>query len=298
MRRFNLICGWIVWTVACVAWSFFYGTPVQKVSQFSRYVEIERVYWAVNIWTYLSVMVVWYFINWINIIKEWERRPVLLFGKYQGTYGPGFVLIEPILHTILSDISVQDIVIEIGTKQQIQTKNNVGVFIEGVLTYCIDAALVRNAVVNVKHVHDAVGERSLSTLTDEGAKQELEGLLEHRDSFCKTIRDELGKRVSEWGVVIKAFELKSFKIADPELEKAIAMKARAEKEGQAEIVRAEMQYKIAQELNKAGDELNENGRYLKDREVFLEMTRSANLTTVVVPTDMMGIISAKALAKV
>jgi len=227
----------------------------------------------------------WYAMCWINIVNEWERRPVLLFGRYVKTLGAGISLLEPILFDTLDDVPVQDIVIEVKVPE-VQTKDNVGIALVGVLTYRITADRVRDAVVQVEDVYDSVLERSFSTLADVGATNDLDQLLEHRDVFCTAITAKLAERVSEWGVTIKAFELKSFSINDEAVEQAIAMKARASKEGEAELVRAQMQKQIATALNEAAATYDDAGRWLKGTEVMLELCRSGQNNTVLIPTSI------------
>ncbi|MEO6536457.1 MAG: SPFH domain-containing protein [Candidatus Paceibacterota bacterium] len=237
------------------------------------------------IWLWLLAMAVWYFLCWINIVNEWERRPVLLFGRYVKTLGAGLGFVEPIFYSTLDDVPVQDIVIEVEVPE-VQTKDNVGIALTGVLTYRISEDRVKDSVVQVEDVYDSVLERSFSTLTDVAATNELDQLLEHRDAFCIAIMAKLAERVAGWGVVVNAFELKSFSINDEAVEQAIAMKARAAKEGAAELVRAEMQEKIAEALNKAATTYTEEGRWLKGTEVMLELCRSGQNNTILIPTDI------------
>jgi hypothetical protein len=46
------------------------------------------------------------------------------------------------------------------------------------------------------------------------------------------------------GLTVRAVELKDFRVADESIARSIAMKARAMKEAQAELARAEMQAEI------------------------------------------------------
>lgn len=284
MKRFRVIGVMILWTLAVVLLNHYVGGTVRD-----RYGDLHRV--AVKPWGVISLpvfiigIVGWYFLNWINIIAEWNRRPVLIFGRYKGTYGPGLVLLEPLLHTFLHDVPVQDVVVTIKLEQA-QTNDNVGIAVEGLLTYRIAPDRVRDAVVEVEDVEGSTQERATSTLADEIGKSDLAQLLQHRDTFSQTILTTVGTRVAGWGVTAKAFELKRFKIADTAVEQAIAMKARAQKEGEAELTRAQMQAQIAAALNTAAATYDEKGRWLKGLETILELCRSANNNTVLIPTEL------------
>jgi len=227
----------------------------------------------------------WYLFCFINIVDQRVRRPVMRFGKYVRTLDAGLNFLEPIVHDTLRDVSVQDVVIEVEV-DDMQTKDNVGISIKGLLTYRIDENQVQAAVVEVEDVDKSVNERALSTLADVGATRDLDTLLEHRDQFCIDIKAKLSERITSWGIAVQAFELQEFRINDGEVEKAIAMKARARKEGEAELVRASMQTQIAKSLNEAAELYTENGRWLKGVETLTELCRSGNNNTILVPTDL------------
>jgi hypothetical protein len=64
------------------------------------------------------------------------------------------------------------------------------------------------------------------------------------------------------------------------------MKARAMKEAQAELARAEMQAEIVGRLNKAAADLQPAGWRLKTLEVLVELTRSAQNNTILIPANL------------
>lgn len=65
--------------------------------------------------------------------------------------------------------------------------------------------------------------------------------------------------MSQWGVLVYAVEIKDLKVADPDIERSIAMKARAVKEAEAELKRAEMQVEIARQLKEAARTMRTRG---------------------------------------
>lgn len=267
-KRFTLIGGWMVLIVLSV-W------PVWL-----------RLSWPAA----LGLMTIWYFLCWINIINEWDRRPIFLFGRYVKTLGPGLCLMEPLVYTALDDVEVWDTTIEVPVPA-VQTKDNVNIAMVGVLTYRIDAEKVKLAVVAVEDVYDSLLQRALSTLVDQAGKVDLDHLLSGRDEFSAVVVASLKQRVTVWGVMVQAFEIKELEIGDEEVAQAIAMKARAEKEGAAELVRAGYQRRVAEELNAAASTYDEQGRWLKGMEVLVELSRSAQNSTILIPNDLTGALS-------
>jgi len=222
----------------------------------------------------------------LHIINEWERRPVLRLGRYVRTAGPGPVWVEPILHTVLSAISIQDVSRPV-TVENVQTHDNVRVTIMAVLTTRIADVNVRQAVLAVKDVAEATLQRAQATLVEVGAASALDDLLANRESITAKVKTALAAKVAPWGVDVVAVEIKDFKIADPDVERAIAMKARAEKEAQAELKRAELQGEIVAKLNDAATHLTSDGWRLKAFETLTELTRSAQNNTVLIPAHVL-----------
>jgi regulator of protease activity HflC (stomatin/prohibitin superfamily) len=251
---------------------------------------VVNVEWVDGRWLAVFLLLCWAFAG-IHIINEWERRPVLRLGRYVGTAGPGLVWIEPLLHSVLSAITVQDVARPL-TVENVQTHDNVRVTIMAVLTTRIAAENVRQAVVAVKGVADATLQRAQATLVEVGAASVLDDLLANREAITSRVKAALASKVSTWGVDVVAVEIKDFRIADADVERAIAMKARAEKEAQAELKRAELQGEIVARLNEAATHLTEDGWRLKAFETLTELTRSAQNNTVLIPTHVLDWLSA------
>jgi regulator of protease activity HflC (stomatin/prohibitin superfamily) len=275
MGKNRVFGGLGIFLITTLAWNFFH--PQYDMGQISPL--------HVSLKAFLLIAVIWYAVCWVNIVDQRDRRPVMLFGKYVRTLGPGLSLLEPLFYRTLEDVNVQDDTYELEVPE-VQTKDNVGISLIGLLTYCADEDRVKEFIVNVVDGEDSLGERGLSTLTDVTAKQNLDDLLENRDQFCALIKDELASRSKDWGFTVKAFELKALVISDKVIAEAIAMKARAAKEGAAELTRADFQLQVAKKLNEAADAYTEKGRWLKGMETMLELCRSGQNNTILIPTDL------------
>jgi regulator of protease activity HflC (stomatin/prohibitin superfamily) len=280
-----VIIGWLVWIAGFFGYNYFFGGVTSQVVD-GQYVDVSS---ALPLTVLFVGIVVIYWLCCINIINEWERRPVLLFGKYVRTAGPGLVLIEPLFHSTREDIPVQDVVVKVPAPQ-VQTKDNVGISVAAIFVYHVDPDKVRDVVVNVENFGEALLERAHAALIDTAANWELTHLLESRSNFCEEVRAKLQERVSRWGVTIRAFELTGFKITDEAIEQALAMKARAGQEGEAELTRAKYQKQVATLLKQAAAEYDEGAWRLKGQEVMIELCRSAENNTVLIPTDLLGAI--------
>jgi len=240
-------------------------------------------------WVFI-VALLFYVRAGFNAVKEWERRPVLRFGKYARTLEPGITWLEPFTHTKLPDVAINEVVnsIELDTNASLQTRDNVPIAFTTVITSKTDAEHVKKFILAVKDGNRAVTARALAAVSEVVSRSTLDQLLHERDVVCEAIVVLLRERVKEWGILICAIELRDVKITDTSIQEAISLKARAAKEAEAEFVRAEAQVKIAKELNLAAAELSADGWRMKSMETMLEMTRSAENNTIVIPSDSLA----------
>lgn len=243
-------------------------------------ISIERIGEAL-----LALAVLIYFLKGINIVQEWMRRPVLRFGRYVATLGPGFSWCEPFTTRTLEDVPINEEVWAL-TIEHIQTHDNVPITLDLILTSRIDEANVKKYITAVLDGDDAIEERTLAVASECVSGWELDKILHDREKLHDKLIALLNARTSHWGILIVAIEFKDISITDESIQQAIALKARAVKEGEAELARAAVQVEIAKELNKAAAEYTEQGRWMKGTEVLLELGRSAENNTILIPTDM------------
>ncbi len=239
-------------------------------------------------------LVFWFFIGGINIVNQWARRPVLRLGKYRGEVGPGLVFLNPAIEWPLDDIFVRDNVVEIELKG-VQTKDNVPLSFKLVLTTRVND--VRKAVLEVADFERAIEQRAMAAANGTIRAHDLSEILGTGLSFPEQILKSLVEKISLWGIEAKAVEVKDFRILDVDIEKAISMKARAQKEAEAELTRAVMQKEIALKLNEAADALDDEGWRYKALETLLELTRSAANNTILIPTELSSLARALSLSK-
>lgn len=261
----------ILWTVVSLALHFAGGTG--GVLQ-------------IGLGSYLVVLACLYFLGGINVVSEWKRRPILLFGRYVATVGPGLAWVDPIFHRRLDDVPVRDVVSELRIGG-VQTHDNVPISFNLIMTTRVDEARVRDFIVHVANGYEATRQRALASVTEIVGNHELDAILHNRGKFYAEVRDSLQNKVATWGVRVIAVELKDIQITDEQIQQAIAMKARAGKEADAELVRAAMQLHIAEKLVEAAGALTPDAWRLKELEVLVELTRSAQNNTLLIPTNLL-----------
>lgn len=225
----------------------------------------------------------------LNIVDQWDRRPMKRFGKYTGTLGPGGAWREPFTTRAIDTVSIRDQFEGLGNKNSVQTHDNVPITFRILVTFRIATPV--DFCLNVESGYEALWARTRTSVAGFIGSTELDSILHDRTELYSRIQQDLQASVKTWGIEVIAIELRDISIADATIQEAIAMKARAQKEAEAELVRAQMQTVIAQELSRAGAAYDEKSWKLKSFETLLELCRSAENNTILVPNDLMSDIS-------
>jgi regulator of protease activity HflC (stomatin/prohibitin superfamily) len=213
-----------------------------------------------------------YVVSGINVVSEWNRRPVLRFGKYSRTLSPGISWVNPLSNTVLDDVAITDSVtsMDMDALASLQTRDNIPVAFTTVMTTRVDPENVEKFTIVVQQGRTAVESRTLTAVGEVISGRDLNDILHNHGEIGNQIVQLLQSRVAAWGIKVIAVELRNIKIVDEGIQEAIALEARAKKEAAAELVRAQAQVAIAKELNKAAVELSAEGWRLKNLEAIIE----------------------------
>jgi regulator of protease activity HflC (stomatin/prohibitin superfamily) len=190
------------------------------------------------------LIVVLYVISSIKILTEYERGVIFRLGKLlPQPKGPGVILVfAPIdrivrvsLRTIVMDVPPQDVI----------TKDNVSVKVNAVVFFrVIDP---RRAIVEVENYHYATSQLAQTTLRSVLGQVELDDLLSERERLNQRLQQILDLHTDPWGVKVSAVEVKHVDLP-PDMQRAIARQAEAEREKRAKIIHAEGEYAASRRL--------------------------------------------------
>lgn len=270
-----------VWIALCVTFSILSPETTAHVSPFASLFGLPMC---------MIGSVVIFALGGLNAITEWERVPVYLFGRYKNTVGPGLVWVDPIFHQCGDSKSINDTVWNLEV-QTAQTKDNVPIALQFVLTWKIEEDRFKDFITKVTKGGEALQKRAIASVTELAASWELDNLLHNRTQFSADVLAKLQPRVLDWGITIKAIELKEFSIQHDGIANALAMKAKAQREGEAEVVRAELQLKVAKALEVAAKLYqNPDARWLRGLETLAELARSGNNNTILIPTELASLL--------
>ncbi len=190
-----------------------------------------------------------YLVNSIKILNEYERGVIFRLGKlFPRPKGPGVILVfAPIdrivrvsLRTIVMDVPPQDVI----------TKDNVSVKVNAVVYFRVMDPL--RAIVEVENFHYATSQLAQTTLRSVLGQVELDGLLSEREQLNQELQQILDTQTDPWGVKVSAVEVKHVDLP-PDMQRAMARQAEAEREKRAKIIHAEGEYKASEKLALAAE---------------------------------------------
>ena len=188
-----------------------------------------------------------YLINSIKILNEYERGVIFRLGKlFPRPKGPGVILVfAPIdrivrvgLRTIVMDVPPQDVI----------TKDNVSVKVNAVVYFRVMDPL--RAIVEVENYHYATSQLAQTTLRSVLGQVELDGLLSEREQLNQELQQILDTQTDPWGVKVSAVEVKHVDLP-PDMQRAMARQAEAEREKRAKIIHADGEFMASKKLAEA-----------------------------------------------
>jgi regulator of protease activity HflC (stomatin/prohibitin superfamily) len=188
-----------------------------------------------------------YLFSSIKILNEYERAVVFRLGKLLPLpKGPGIVLVfAPIdrmvrvsLRTIVMDVPPQDVI----------TRDNVSVKVNAVVYFRVMDP--RRAIVEVESYHYATSQLAQTTLRSVLGEVDLDDLLSQREKLNRQLAQILDQHTDVWGIKVSSVEVKHVDLP-PDMQRAMARQAEAEREKRAKIIHAEGELQASEKLSQA-----------------------------------------------
>lgn len=197
----------------------------------------------------LAVVALFVLTNIIKILKEYERGVVFTLGRVgRKAAGPGLVLLIPAIQT-MRKVDMRTLVHDVPP-QDVISRDNVSVKVNAVIYYRVVDAV--RAVVQVENYMAATSQLAQTTLRSVLGKHELDEMLQERDKLNKDIQSILDHQTEAWGIKVSNVEIKHVDVA-PEMIRAIAKQAEAERERRAKVISAEGEQQAAAKLAEAAN---------------------------------------------
>jgi len=219
----------------------------------------------------------WLFIS-VKILNEYERGVVFRLGRLRSEpVGPGIVIVAwPIDRMVRVS---QRVVVHDVPPQDVITRDNVSVKVNAVVYYrVIDS---RRAVVEVEQYHYATSQLAQTTLRSVLGQVELDDLLSQRERLNADLQKILDRHTDPWGIKVSMVEVKHVDLP-PEMQRAMAKQAEAEREKRAKIIHADGELQASASLAKAADIISANPTTLQLRylQTLTEIAAEKNSTII------------------
>lgn len=192
---------------------------------------------------FIAILVL-YALNCIKILREYERAVIFTLGRVgSGAKGPGLIFVFKPMQQMIR-ISLRQEVLEVPP-QDIITRDNVTLKVNAVVTlYVVNP---NDAAIKVANYVYQTSQFAQTTLRSVLGEVELDELLSHRDKLNLRIQSIIDQRTEPFGVKVVSVEVKQVDLP-PEMLRAIAKQAEAEREKRSKIINAEGEFSAAQKL--------------------------------------------------
>jgi regulator of protease activity HflC (stomatin/prohibitin superfamily) len=221
------------------------------------------------------------------IVPEYERVVFFRFGRViSEARGPGLIFKFPIMDRVVK-VNLRVEVVDIPS-QAVITKDNVTIQVDAVIYFQVVEPI--RAVIGVDNFRFASQRIAMTSLRSIIGRYELDSLLEHREDINSELRATIARHTTEWGVDVRQVEIRDITLP-PELLRAMAKQAEAERERRAKIIAASGELQASQELSEAADRLTASPGALQLRtlQTLAEVATERNSTLIFpIPVELLG----------
>lgn len=230
-------------------------------------------------WGIIAFLVLIFLSNAIRILREYERGVIFRLGRLIGSKGPGIIMLIPLvdrmqrvdLRIITFDVPPQDVI----------TRDNVSVKVNAVLYFRVLDP--NKAIVAVANYFEATSQIAQTTLRSILGQVELDELLSSREKINQELQKIIDRHTEPWGIKVSVVEVKNVDLP-PDMTRAIARQAEAERERRSKVIHAEGEFQASQKLSEAAAVItgSPGAMQLRFLQTLTEVS-SAKAATIVFP---------------
>lgn len=234
------------------------------------------------------VILILFFTNAVKILREYERGVIFRLGRLSkaliGGNGPGIIILIPgidkmekvSLRTVTKDVPSQDVI----------TRDNVSIKVNAVIYFRVLDP--EKAIVEVEDFLQATYQLAQTSLRSVLGQVELDDLLTNREKINEELQLLLDQQTGPWGIKVSMVVIKNVDLP-PEMQRAMAKQAEAERERRAKVINATGEEQAAGKLAAAAQVMGKHPvaiqlRYLQTLAVVAAENNSTTLFPV--PIDL------------
>jgi len=227
-------------------------------------------------------------VNMIKVLREYERGVIFRLGRLIGAKGPGLIILIPIIDKMVR-VDLRVITYDVPS-QDVITRDNVSVKVNAVVYFQVVDA--NKAIVSVANFFEATSQIAQTTLRSVLGQVELDDLLTNREKINAELQRIIDDQTEPWGIKVSVVEVKNVDLP-PEMQRAIAKQAEAERERRAKVIHADGEFQASQKLADAATVIASapNAMQLRFLQTLTEVATERNSTLIFpVPIDLLSVV--------
>jgi len=215
--------------------------------------------------------------------RQWEKAVVLRFGKLHSLRGPGLFMIMPFADTVATWVDQRIQTTEFNAEQAL-TRDTVPTNIDAILFWQVHDA--ERAALEIADYRQAILRVAQTSLREMIGSSPLSALLSERKAADLQLKEEIGRKTSEWGVSAVSVEIRDVAIP-AQLQDAMSRQAQAEREKAARVILGSAEAEVARKFLEAATTYGHNpvALQLRAMNIIYEATKERG-ATVLIPSSM------------
>jgi regulator of protease activity HflC (stomatin/prohibitin superfamily) len=229
--------------------------------------------------------VVAYLVAGLRVLREYERAVYFFLGRSWGAKGPGLIFLPP-LFAKMQKVSLRVMALDIPP-QDVITRDNISIKVNAVLYMRVKDTV--KAVIGVENYLFVTSQLAQTTLRSVLGETEMDELLANREKINAILKQIIDARAEAWGIEVSAVEVKDVDLP-PEMKRAMARQAEAERERRAKVINAEGELQASEKLAQAAHIIGQEPAALQLRylQTVNEIASENNSTTFFpIPIDLL-----------
>ncbi|HLB06048.1 MAG TPA: slipin family protein [Alphaproteobacteria bacterium] len=229
--------------------------------------------------------IVAYLLAGLRVLREYERAVYFFLGRSWGAKGPGLIFLPP-LFAKMQKVSLRVMALDIPP-QDVITRDNISIKVNAVLYMRVKDTV--KAVIGVENYLFVTSQLAQTTLRSVLGETEMDELLANREKINAILKQIIDARAESWGIEVSAVEVKDVDLP-PEMKRAMARQAEAERERRAKIINAEGELQASEKLAQAAHVIGQEPAALQLRylQTVSEIASENNSTTFFpIPMDLL-----------
>lgn len=228
----------------------------------------------------------------LKMANPWERAIVLRLGHLHAVRGPGLFLLTPFIDQAAVWLDQRIQTTEFNAEQAL-SKDTVPVNIDAVVFWQVHDP--ERAALEITDYRSAIERVAQTSLREMVGSSPLSTLLAERKQGDATLREEIGRKIADWGVSVISVEIRDIGVP-PGLQDAMSRQAQAERERLARMLLGQAEQEVAEKFVEAAETYAKSPAALQLRamNIIYETTKERG-ATILMPTAMVDAMNPAAL---